>query len=147
MGRLVREAACSVIAVGRLRLAGVDPRVQTQKAELAMPGGWDSYGQAIAADGPVGWYRFNELLAGSAVAAGSQDPQNFCFDSSMNGNRNQAVPPFPSGNFLQYGSAVLANQSSLLVTNGITSTVTTGDPGGSALFPSTGTASTINIAT
>jgi Concanavalin A-like lectin/glucanases superfamily len=112
-----------------------------------MPGGWDSYGQAIAADGPVGWYRFNELLAGSAVAAGSQDPQNFCFDSSINGNRNQAVPPFPNGNFLQYGSAVLANQSSLLVTNGITSMVTTGDPGGSALFPSTGTASTINIAT
>ena len=110
-----------------------------------MPSGWDSYGQAVRADGPVGWYRFNELLAGSAVAAGSQDPQNLCFDSSANGNLN--APVNANQNFLQYGSAVLANQSSLLATNGVTSMVTTGDPGGSALFPSTVTASTINIAT
>jgi len=110
-----------------------------------VPSGWDSYGQAVRADGPVGWYRFNELLAGSAVAAGSQDPQNLCFDSSANGNLN--APVNANQNFLQYGSAVLANQSSLLATNGVTSMVTTGDPGGSALFPSTVTASTINIAT
>jgi hypothetical protein len=108
-----------------------------------MPSGWDSYAQAIAADGPVGWYRFNELLAGSAVTAGGQDPQNLCFDSSSSGNLN--APSYPNASVLQYGSAIVANSLSLLSTNGPTSAVTTGNPGGSALFPSTATTSLANI--
>lgn len=110
-----------------------------------MPSGWDSYSQAIRADGPAGWYRFNELLPGSTIAAGSQDPQNLCLDSSASGNLNALVNL--NGNVLQYGSAVVGNSASLLTTNGPTSAVTTGDPGGSALFPSTATKSLINIVT
>ncbi len=112
-----------------------------------IPVGWDSYVQAIYADGPVGFYQFAELLAGSAVTAGSQDPQNLCFDSSAAGNLNRAVPPFANGNFLQYGSAVVANSPSLLVTNGPSNSPGAGNNGGSALFPSTATASLVNIAT
>ena len=112
-----------------------------------MPGGWDSYGQAVAADGPVAWYRFQELLSGSTIAAGSQNPQNLCFDSSFNGNCNQSTPAFPNGNYLQYGSGVLSNQPSLLTTSGSTATPFSGDPGGSAIFPSTVTTSTANIIT
>lgn len=106
-----------------------------------MPAGWESYSQAVAVDGPVGWYRFDELLSGQAVSAGSQNPQNFCMDSSIAGNANRVVPPFANGNFLQYGSGVTANAAnpaSFIDLNGA---------GGWALFPSTVTASTVNIAT
>jgi hypothetical protein len=112
-----------------------------------MPGGWDSFGQAVSADGPVGWWRFNELLAGQAVTAGSQDPQNFAFDSSSSGNLNQAAPLYSNGNFLQYGSAVTSSNQSLLSTNGIPGNTGAGDAGGSAIFPSTGTTSLANIVT
>jgi hypothetical protein len=112
-----------------------------------MPGGWDSYSQAVRADGPVGWYRFQELLAGSAVLAGSQDPQNLCLDSSASGNLNPGVIPNPNGNVLQYGSAVLSNQSSLLMTSGNADVAGSGDAGGSAQFPSTVTTSLANIIT
>jgi hypothetical protein len=108
-----------------------------------MPSTVDSYVQAIRSDGPVGWWRFSELLPGSAVAAGSQDPQNLALDASASGNLN--APINPNGNFLQYGSAVIGNSLSLLTTNGPTSSVSTGDAGGSALFPSTVTASLANI--
>jgi hypothetical protein len=106
-----------------------------------MPSGWESYAQAVAADGPVGWYRFDELLAGQAVSAGGQDPQNLCLDSSIAGNLNRVTPPFANGNYLTYGSAVTANaanSASVIDLNGA---------GGWASFPSTGTTSTINIIT
>jgi hypothetical protein len=114
-----------------------------------MPGGWDSYGQAVNADGPIAWYRFNELLAGQAVTAGSQDPQNFCFDSAGGGQTTGPLGSTPDGggNFLQYGSAVLSNQQSLLSTNGIPGNTGAGDAGGSATFPQTGTTSLANIIT
>jgi Concanavalin A-like lectin/glucanases superfamily len=105
-----------------------------------MPGGWDSYSSTVAADNPIAWYRFQELLAAQAVTAGGQDPQNLCFDASASGNQNSPVNLH--GNVLTYGSAVLANQPSLLKTNGAS-----GNPDGSALFPSTATASTANIIT
>jgi hypothetical protein len=110
-----------------------------------MPAGWDSYSATVAADGPVAWYRFDELLAGQPVTAGSQDPQNFCFDSSANGNLNlnaTSVSPYPNGNYLQYGSAVIANSPP----SPVSTTGLNGD-GGSVLFPSTGTTSLNNIIT
>jgi len=106
-----------------------------------MPSGWESYAQAVAADGPVAWYRFDELLAGQAVTAGGQDPQNFCFDSSIAGNLNRVTPPFANGNYLQYGSAVTGNAANLA------SPIDLNGAGGWALFPSTGTLSTANIIT
>lgn len=232
-----------------------------------MPGGWNSYAQAVVTDGPLGWYRFNELLAGSAVTAGSQDPQNLCLDSSsptaqlpatssnsVSGFGNISLtgtwvggtdtitpviggvshqyntvagdttlttfainlaanintqfagtvtaaaqgtqvninavatgaasnltltvtvssasglatasgatltggatftqassagggPVLPHGSVLQYGSAVLSNQPSLLSTDGNVGTVLAGDSGGAAVFPSTATKSLINIVT
>jgi hypothetical protein len=106
--------------------------------------GTDSYAAAIRADGPTGWYRFSELNAGQSVTAGGQDPQNLCLDSSTGGNLNQVasgINPFVNQNFLVYGSGVSANVPSLLKTRGGQS------GGGSALFPSTATLSTANIAT
>jgi hypothetical protein len=104
-----------------------------------MPGGNDSYGATIIADGPIGWFRFSELLAGSAITAGSQDPQALCLDSSASGNLNPGVIPYPNASYLQYGSAVVANSPSLLTTRG------PNNDGGSALFPSTATQALINM--
>jgi len=106
-----------------------------------MPSGWESYAQGVAQDGPVGWWRFDELLAGQAVTAGGQDPQNFCFDSSSSGNLNQVTPPYPNGNYLQYGSAVTANAANAA------SVIDLNGAGGWALFPSTATTSLTNIIT
>ena len=106
-----------------------------------MPGGWESYAQAVYTDGPVGWYRFDELLAGQAVTAGSQDPQNLCLDSSSSGNLNRVTPPYANGNFLQYGSAVTANAANAA------SAIDLNGAGGWALFPSTATTSLTNIIT
>lgn len=111
-----------------------------------MPGGWDSYGQAVYADGPVGWYRFQELLAGSAVTAGSQDPQNFAMDAS-GGLGNLNAPVNAHQNVLQYGSAVTSNNQSLLSTNGTPGNIGAGDAGGSATFPNTAAKSVNNIIT
>lgn len=92
-----------------------------------MPGGWDSYSATVATDGPVGWYRFSEL------AGQNQDPQLLCLDSSGF--------PVSNGNYLQYGSAVVPNSPSVL-------TVRAGNyDNGAALFPSTATLATANIAT
>ena len=102
-----------------------------------MPGGLDSYAATVIADGPVGWYRFGEQAF--SIATGGQDSQLLCLDSSASGNLNGQ--PNPNGNFLQYGSGVVANAPSLLLTRG------TSNAGGSALFPSTATAATANIAT
>jgi Concanavalin A-like lectin/glucanases superfamily len=101
----------------------------------------------VWADGPVAWYRFGELLAGSAVTAGSQNPQNICFDSGTGSPGNLNSPVNTHQNALQYGSAVLSNQPSLLGTSGSTAVVTAGDAGGSAVFPSTAAKSTANIIT
>lgn len=95
-----------------------------------MPGGWDSYRQAVAADNPIAWYGFNELLAGQPVTAGSQDPQSICFDGSAQGNLNAVIQVH--ANNLAYGTAVVSNTGSLLNTNGPGQ-----DSGGAALFPST----------
>jgi Concanavalin A-like lectin/glucanases superfamily len=118
-----------------------------ESRESKMPGGWDSYAQAVYADGPVAWYRFSELLAGSAVSAGSQDPQNICFDSGSGSPGNLNSPVNLHQNSLQYGSAVLSNQPSLLSTHGSSAVSSSGNAGGSALFPSTATTSTTNIIT
>jgi hypothetical protein len=70
-------------------------------------------------------------------------------DSAGGAQISSALGTTPDGGgyFLQYGSAVLSNQQSLLSTNGIPGNVGAGDEGGSALFPSTVTASTTNIIT
>lgn len=60
-------------------------------------------------------------------------------DSSSSGNLN-AIPNL-HGNNLQYGSAVLSNSPSLILTSGAA------DPGGSAVFPSTAAKSVNNIIT
>jgi len=106
-----------------------------------MPGGLDSYAAAIIANGPVGWWRFSELLAGSPTTAGSQDPADLCLDSSGGGALNNNALPY--GNFLQYGSALIANSPSVLTTRGAQPNY----DNGSALFPSTATTSTANIIT
>lgn len=105
-----------------------------------MASGTDSYAAAVKTDGPVGWYRFSELNAGQAVSAGGQDPQNFCMDSSVSGNLNPGAIPYPNGNYLQYGSAVIGNSPGLLLTRG------PNGGGGAALFPNTATASSANVA-
>lgn len=105
-----------------------------------MPGGWTPLNAAIRAAGPVGWWGFQELLAGSPVTAGSQDPQNFAFDGSTSGNLNPGTVANPNGNYLQYGSAVTAN--------GLAATTTTAlNAQSAAVFPSTATTSLNNIIT
>jgi hypothetical protein len=103
-----------------------------------MPGGWTPLNAGIRAAGPVGWWGFQELLAGQPVTAGSQDPQNFALDGSASGNLNAVTNP--NGNYLQYGSAVTAN--------GLASpTIAALNAQSAALFPSTATASLNNIIT
>jgi hypothetical protein len=103
-----------------------------------MPGGWTPLNAGIRAAGPVGWWGFQELLAGQPVTAGSQDPQNFALDGSASGNLNAVANP--NGNYLQYGSAVTAN--------GLASpTIAALNAQSAALFPSTATASLNNIIT
>lgn len=101
-----------------------------------MPGGWDSFRQAIFADGPVAWYGFNELQG--AVTAGGQNPQALCLDGSAAGNLN--TPIQVHANNLAYGTAVTGNVGSLIQVNGPTQ-----DPGGAALFPSTTTVAPQNV--
>lgn len=107
-----------------------------------MPGGWNPLLATIRSIGPVGLWGFQELLAGSPVTAGSQDPQNFAFDSSASGNLNQVTPPYPNGNYLQIGSAVIVNAQPLA---GSATPAINDDS--VALFPSTGTTSVNNIIT
>jgi hypothetical protein len=105
-----------------------------------MPGGWVPLQAAIRAAGPVGWWQFSELLPGSPVTAGSQDPQNIAFDGSASGNLNPGVIPNPNGNNLQYGSAVIGNAFEPNTSVGSNAQT-------AALFPSTATTSLANIIT
>jgi len=105
-----------------------------------MPGGWNPLLSAIRAVGPVGLWGFQELNAGQAVTAGSQDPQNFAFDASASGNLNSTLGGNPNGNYLQIGSAVTVNAQPLTATPAI-------NDDSVALFPSTATTSTTNIIT
>lgn len=105
-----------------------------------MPVGWNALTSSIRAMGPVGWWNFAELLAGQAVSAGGQDPQNFAFDGSASGNLNPGSIPNPNGNYLIYGSAVTANGPSGAATLGLNDDT-------AAVFPNTATLSLTNIIT
>lgn len=103
-----------------------------------MPGGgWTPLTASIRAAGPVGLWDFSELLPGSAVTAGSQDPQNFAFDRSESGNKNAI--PYPNANYLQYGSAVVGNTAPVGALPAALNAQTV------ALFPSTSTTSVNNV--
>jgi hypothetical protein len=103
-----------------------------------MSSGWVPLTASIRAAGPVGLWQFAELLPGSAVTAGSQDPQNWALDSSASGNLNGGAFPYPNGNYLVYGSAVTGNAFQ-------SSTGSGSNALSSALFPSTGTTSVNNV--
>ena len=110
-----------------------------------MPGGWNPLLATIRSYGPVGLWGFQELNAGQAVTAGGQDPQNFAFDASENGNKNlnaTVSSPYPNGNYLQIGSGVTVNAQPIA---GSATPAINDDS--AALFPSTGTTSTANIIT
>ncbi len=100
--------------------------------------GWTPLTASIRAAGPVGLWAFNELLPGSPTTAGSQDPQNLALDTSASGNLNAI--PYPNGNYLTYGSAVVGNTVSSVSQAALNGQSV-------ALFPSTGTTSTANIIT
>jgi hypothetical protein len=103
-----------------------------------MSAGWVPLTASIRAAGPIGLWQFSELLPGSPVTAGSQDPQNLALDSSASGNLNPGSRPQANGNYLQYGSAVVGNS--------FASTTSTGSNAqSSAVFPNTATTSINNI--
>lgn len=99
--------------------------------------GWVPLTASIRAAGPIALFQFAELLPGQPITAGSQDPQNFAFDSSASGNLNPGSAPYPNGNYLVYGANVVGN--------GSTSASPVANALSAAIFPNTATLSSANV--